>query len=72
MLFIDLGSVFDGICICMYVYVFLKYFGFCLKFFCIKFWIFDKFLLLLFQGRDYEIDEEFEKINEKEEFLSEQ
>lgn len=56
--------------VCMYV--FLKYFGFCLKFFRIKFWIFDKFLLLLFQGRDYEIDEEFEKINEKEEFLSEQ
>lgn len=38
----------------------------------IKFWIFDKLLLLLFQGRDYETDEESEKTNEKEELSSEQ
>lgn len=57
--------------VCMHV--FSKHFGSCSKLIPrIKFWIFDKLLLLLFQGRDYETDEESEKTNEKEELSSEQ
>lgn len=56
----------------MYAHVFSKHFCSCSKLPRIKFWIFDKILLLLFQGRDYETDEESEKTNEKEELSSEQ
>lgn len=70
--FTDLGSPFDGTCTCMYAHVFSKHFCSCSKLPRIKFWIFDKLLLLLFQGRDYETDEESEKTNEKEELSSEQ
>lgn len=70
--FTDLGSAFDGTCTCMYAHVFSKHFCSCSKLPRIKFWIFDKLLLLLFQGRDYETDEESEKTNEKEELSSEQ
>lgn len=72
MLFTDLGSPFDNTHMCIYAHVFSKGFCICLKLFpLINLWIFEK-LLLLFQGRDYETDEESEKMNEKDELSTEQ